>query len=91
MQCLCCNMKINSGRIFKREENGQLFKSCPNCSKTHGVEHIFHPHPRDFGQTPARKSAKNPDGDQSYCSDCRALDKGQPSENIHNGRTCSSL
>jgi len=91
MPCNCCGNKINSGRIFKRADSGQLFKSCPNCSRTHGTEHVFHPHPLEFGQTPARISAKNPDGDQSYCSDCRTLDKGQPSQNCHRGRVCSSL
>ncbi|MDH5935049.1 hypothetical protein AB4584_24230 [Vibrio splendidus] len=91
MRCSCCNSQLNSGRVFKRLANGALLKSCPHCSVANGSEHVFHRHPQNFGQTPARVSARNPDGDQSYCIDCRALDKGEPSKVSDRGNVCSSF
>lgn len=91
MSCNCCNAQINSGRVIKIDVNGAIFKSCPNCSRTHGSMHVFHRHPREFGQTPARVTAKNPDGNQSFCIDCRKLDRGLPSTTVSKGRICNSL
>jgi hypothetical protein len=92
MSCSCCGEKLNHGMIHKKDPNtGQRFKSCPHCSAANGTEHIFHPHPDSFGKTPARITKKNPHGDQSYCINCRALDKGTPSQNHMNGKLCSTL
>jgi len=92
MSCSCCGKKLNSGMIHKKDQNtGQKFKSCPHCSAANEVEHVFHPYPSLFGKTPARVTARNPDGNQSYCIDCRALDKGEPSHTYMNGKLCSSL
>lgn len=70
---------------------GQKFKSCPHCSDANEKEHVFHPYPASFGKTPARKTARNPDGYQSYCYDCRSLKKGQISHVYQNGRVCGSF
>lgn len=92
MSCNCCGKKLNDGMLHKSDsKTGQKFKSCPNCSDANGNEHVFHPYPGSFGKTPARKTAKNPDGDQSYCYDCRRLEKDETSRVHLNGRICSSL
>lgn len=92
MKCSCCDKKLNSGMVHKCDpQTGQQFKSCPHCSFANGHEHVFHPYPASFGKTPARVTARNPDGDQSYCYDCRRLDKGIPSGTYLQGRTCNSL
>ncbi len=92
MTCSCCSNRLNIGMIHKTDQNtGQRFKSCPHCSDADGGEHIFHPYPSSFGKTPARKTARNPDGYQSYCIDCRRLDKGESSQVHQLGRTCSSF
>lgn len=92
MACNCCNRALKSGMIYKKDpQTTRNYKSCPHCSAANGGEHVFHPYPLSFGKTPARKTAKNPDGDQSYCIDCRKLKKGVPSHVSENGRVCSSL
>lgn len=92
MVCSCCGKKLNVGMILKTDdEEGLEYKSCPHCSEANGREHVFHPYPNSFGQTEARKTARNPDGYQSYCYDCRGLKKEQMSYVYQNGRTCSSL
>ncbi len=92
MACNCCGKALNSGMVQKKDSStGQKFKSCPHCSDANGSEHIFHPYPASFGITPARKTARNPDGYQSYCIDCRRLKKGVASKAFHNGRLCSTL
>ena len=92
MTCCYCDKKLKLGMIQKRDpRTGEKYKSCPNCSKTHGKEHVFHPYPSLFGKTPARVSAKNPEGSQSFCIHCRRLDKGEPSKSYMNGKLCSCL
>ena len=92
MSCSCCGKKLNVGMIDKFDpQTGQKYKSCPHCSDANGGEHIFHPYPASFGKTAARKSARNPDGYQSYCYDCRRLKKGETSHVYQNGRVCSSF
>ncbi|TKB47737.1 hypothetical protein FCL40_14770 [Ferrimonas sediminicola] len=92
MTCSCCNGRLNIGMIHKVDPmTGQRFKSCPHCSDANGSEHVFHPYPAAFGKTPARVTARNPDGYQSYCRECRNLDKGDVSKVHRNGRLCSSL
>lgn len=92
MTCSCCNKPLNVGMIHKRDPHtGQKFKSCPHCSDANGGEHVFHPYPSSFGKTPARVTARNPEGYQSYCIDCRRLDKGVQSQAYMNGKACSSL
>lgn len=92
MACSCCGKRLNSGMIKERDSaTGKIYKSCPHCSDTNGKEHVFHAYPADFGRTPARITAKNPDGDQSYCISCRRLDKGIPSQVHTTGRLCSSF
>jgi len=83
MSCNCCGKKINIGMIHKVDlKTSKKFKSCP---------HVYHPYPASFGKTPARKTARNPDGYQSYCADCRSLDKGLISPVYKKGRVCSSF
>lgn len=92
MSCNCCGKKLNVGMIQKQEPGtGKKFKSCPHCSDANGEQHVFHPYPSSFGKTPARKTAKNPDGYQSYCCDCRTLAKGKSSRVYKNGKVCSSF
>jgi len=92
MICNCCGNKLNVGMIHKSDpQTGQRFKSCPHCSDANGSEHVFHPYPSSYGKTPARKSAKNPDGYQSYCYECRSLEKGESSRVFQNGQLCSTL
>ncbi len=91
MSCNFCGGRLNNGMLRKQEPgSGRKFKSCPNCSTTHGEEHIFHPYPADFGNTPARVTAANPDGHQSYCRNCRALDTGIASENYQKWKVRTS-
>jgi len=88
MACNCCGTRLNSGMIHKKDPiSGQKFKSCPHCSAANGNEQ----HPAQFGKTPARVTARNPDGNQSYCIECRTLDKGELSTVHSHGRLCSSL
>lgn len=92
MICKHCCDRLNVGMIHKVDpETRQKFKSCPHCSEANGNEHIFHPYPSAFGKTPARITAKNPSGNQSYCYDCRKLEKGEESHTHQKGRACSSL
>lgn len=92
MSCSCCSKKLNIGMIQKNDPvTRKKYKSCPHCSVAHGKEHIFHPYPASFGKTPARKTARNPDGYQSYCSECRTLEKGVASSVYQSGRKCSSF
>lgn len=78
--------------IHKVDPNtGQRFKSCPHCSDANGQEHVFHPYPASFGKTPARITAANPDGYQSYCISCRRLEKGERSQTSQLGKVCSTL
>lgn len=86
--CTCCGKQLNRG-IWSKD--GTL-KSCPLCSTTHGSEHIFRNYPEDFGVTDARKTANNPDGAQSYCVDCRGLDKGELSTvNLEDQHCCHTV
>jgi hypothetical protein len=92
MSCNYCKKRIASGMIHKKiSATNEKYKSCPHCSDANGGEHIFHKYPESFGKTSARITAKNPDGDQSYCTSCRMLATGESSLNYKNGRTCSSL
>lgn len=88
MTCSSCNKRLNIGMIHKRDPaTGMKYKSCPHCSDANNGEHVYHPYPSSFGKTPAR----NPEGYQSYCIECRRLDKGVQSQTYMNGKTCSSL
>ncbi len=92
MPCKCCQNQLNSGMIIKKDRTtGARYKSCPHCTAENGSEHVFHRYPHDFGNTPARITAKNPDGHQSYCKECRALPRHEPSSNYVNGMLCSNL
>ncbi|MFM2486065.1 hypothetical protein [Celerinatantimonas yamalensis] len=92
MICSACGKKLTSGMIYKIDvSTGQKYKSCPHCSAANGQEHVFHPYPANFGKTPARTSAKNPHGAQSYCIDCRALNKGVKSRTFQDGVLCREL
>jgi hypothetical protein len=77
--------------IHKRDRHGSAYKSCPKCSTTNGREHVFHRHPLEFGTTAERVTDNNPNGDQSYCIDCRLLQPNQPSRNFRLGVECSRL
>lgn len=92
MSCNCCGKPLNRGMIHKTDPNtGKKYKSCPHCSDANGKEHVFHPYPSSFGKTPARVTARNPDGDQSYCVDCRHLRRKAASQTFMNGKQCSDL
>ncbi len=92
MSCKCCGKKLNIGTIRKSDPlTGKKYKSCPHCSDANGEEHVFHAYPAAFGKTPARVTAGNPDGDQSYCIECRHLKKGETSRVYAHGKTCSGL
>lgn len=92
MKCSCCSNKLNSGMVHKIDQaTGRKFKSCPYCTAAQGGIHVLHPYPTAFGSTSARVTKKNPDGYQSYCSQCRKLEKGEGSHNYRNGRLCNSL
>lgn len=92
MGCRCCDKRLNVGTIQKTDpSSGQIYKSCPHCSVANGSEHIFHTYPQSFGTTTARETNGNPEGFQSYCTDCRKLSKGTPSQVHNRGRLCSSF
>lgn len=87
-ECNCCGKALNRGLWT---EDGQ-HKSCPLCSTTHGSQHVFRRYPEDFGTTDARKTLTNPDGAQSYCVDCRGLDKGELSQvDLTQQRLCNTV
>lgn len=86
--CGCCSKALNQG-IWSADRK---HKTCPLCSTTYGLKHVFRRYPEDFGVTDARKTATNPDGAQSYCVDCRALDKGQLSHvDFSKQRLCDTV
>ncbi|MCS6124834.1 hypothetical protein [Shewanella baltica] len=92
MSCTCCQAQLNSGMVQKKDANtGEKYKSCPHCTEANGSEHVFHRYPSDFGNTPARITAKNPNGHQSYCKECRGLARGVASNAYIRGVLCSSL
>lgn len=92
MSCTCCQGTLNSGMLKKKDSStGEIYKSCPHCTEANGSVHVFHPYPSLFGFTPARKSATNPNGHQSYCTDCRKLKKGIASKAYSHGVLCSQL
>lgn len=92
MPCTCCNGRLNSGMIKKVDSTtGAIYKSCPHCTHANGSEHVFHRYPSAYGNTPARVTASNPDGHQSYCKNCRTLPKGAPSNSYNQGALCSNL
>ncbi|MER2490316.1 hypothetical protein [Catenovulum sediminis] len=92
MSCTCCGEKLNSGMIHKKDPaTGQKYKSCPHCTEANGSVHVYHPYPANYGQTPARVTARNPHGNQSYCIDCRSLKKGVQSNAYTRGTLCNSL
>lgn len=68
MNCNVCNSKLNASRWSTDGD----WKACPNCSNIEGKRHVYYPFPDRFGETPARASASNPNGPQSYCVECRA-------------------
>ena len=67
MNCINCNQRLNKS-IFNSDRTK---KSCPACSTKNGSQHVFYDYPEAFGVTDKRKSGKNPDGPQSYCTPCR--------------------
>jgi hypothetical protein len=88
----CCTKPLNTGMLIKKDpKTGAKYKTCGHCSSANGTEHVFHRYPLEFGNTPARITARNPDGFQSYCNSCRALEKGKPSVTYMNGILCKKL
>lgn len=83
--CRVCNGKLNRSRYSHDER----WKSCPNCSKLHGAEHVYRLCPDAFGTTPERETEENPDGIQSYCYACRQ--NQEPSFTSTDVRLCSEL
>ena len=67
MKCQHCQDVLNKAQFRSNRE----MKSCPNCSKSNGEYHVYYPYPEAFGTTEKRVTANNPDGPQSYCTDCR--------------------
>lgn len=92
MSCTCCQVQLNSGMVHKRDAStGEKYKSCPHCTEANGSVHVFHRYPSDFGFTPARVTASNPNGYQSYCKECRSLARGLPSRAYTRGTLCGNL
>jgi len=92
MSCICCGSSLNSGMLHRKNlSTGQKYKSCPHCTEANGSVHVFHLYPAQYGRTPARVTARNPHGHQSYCIDCRALKKGVPSSAYVRGILCKNL
>lgn len=65
--CKICGKPLNKAQWRK----GKEYKSCPNCSTTNGIQHVYYKFPDNFGITPLRASSNNPEGPQSYCIPCR--------------------
>nr|OYN56307.1 hypothetical protein B7L52_06325 [Pectobacterium carotovorum] len=79
MNCSCCTQPLNISlsKFIGTDE----YKSCPKCSTTHGLQHVYFQSPQFFGTTPARETENNPDGVQSYCDSCRPpSEKNRPSK-----------
>jgi len=68
MHCNYCGKQI---KISQYKENNK-WKSCPNCSKLNGIEHVYYECPDMFGTTPARITPNNSTGIQSHCKFCRS-------------------
>ena len=79
--CKYCNEQLNESQYKGK------YKSCPRCSTNEGEEHIFYPYPSAFGTTPKRASSNQPDGPQSYCTNCRSSGEGP----YVDGKKCSDL
>lgn len=83
MICKKCGLPLN---ISQYKEN-ESYKSCPNCSKINGEEHVYFPYPDYFGTTPLRSSSSHHEGPQSHCQRCR----GNGGGNYSDGRNCSDF
>jgi hypothetical protein len=68
LKCTTCSRLL---RRSIKSKDGE-WKSCPNCSGTHGSEHVFRRMPEDFGESEARAAAGVEGGDQSWCYACRS-------------------
>jgi hypothetical protein len=68
VKCAHCGRRL---RMSIKSRDGQ-WKSCPNCSGSHGTEHVFRRMPEDFGESEARAAAGVEGGDQSWCYACRS-------------------
>ncbi|HHV29571.1 MAG TPA: hypothetical protein GXX73_08250 [Clostridium sp.] len=66
--CTHCGRPLNESQY----RNNKQYKSCPNCSKKNGQEHVYYEYPSNFGTTLRRASANSPEGAQSYCVPCRS-------------------
>ena len=69
--CKICGRPLKESQ-WREERN---YKSCPNCSKENGQEHVYYEYPEHFGTTDARITSANPDGAQSHCAVCRGRAK----------------
>lgn len=86
--CSCCTQPLNRG-IWSDDSK---LKTCPLCSTTQGEQHVFRLYPEEFGTTERRVTQNNPDGAQSYCVDCRGLDKGELSRvDLTKQRLCDTV
>lgn len=65
--CTACERALHQAQWRAND----MLKSCPRCSSANGREHVFHRHPEAFGETPARATASDPEGTQSWCTACR--------------------
>jgi len=68
MNCEHCGKPLKDAQYNATES----LKSCPNCSKIDGHQHIYYNYPEAFGTTELRSTMTHPDGPQSYCNACRA-------------------
>lgn len=83
--CQTCEKPLNRTRYSR---NGR-WKTCPRCSKRHGSQHIYLACPDSFGKAGARRTVANPEGFQSYCTECRRGRKRDGT--VAQCRTCSEL
>lgn len=68
--CEHCGGKLRDNRASERGG----FRSCPQCSGLNGKFHVFRRFPEEFGQTQARRTARDPAGGQSWCKWCRHVE-----------------
>jgi phage FluMu protein Com len=66
--CKHCGETLKEAQFNKNN----TLKSCPNCSKLNGEEHVYYSNPNSFGITDERSSSKHPEGPQSHCNACRS-------------------
>ena len=81
--CSNCTEPLNEAQW----DDGQCWKSCPQCSERHRSEHVFYQYSEMFGTTLARATPERQEGAQSWCTNCRANQE----PNWAQSRLCSNV